>query len=147
MNLFWSENLAVGHPMIDAQHRTLFDRFAGLLAASDQGRGADHLQELFCYLDEYVTLHFREEEALMARNDYPEIGSHQTEHRIFCAKLSRLKAELATNGPTVQVLIHTNKALIYWLTEHIRDVDTKLTAFLQREENSKTSPIQPRAGG
>ncbi len=59
---------------------------------------------------------------------------HQSEHRIFSEKLSGLKAELAARGPTVQLLIHTNKALIYWLTEHIREVDTKLAAFLRQEK-------------
>lgn len=132
MSLQWSDDLAVGHPLIDAQHRSLFDRFGEFLAACGQRRGPDDLRELLGYLDGYVKEHFREEEDLMARHTYPEADRHRAEHRIFIEKLEGLKRELATSGPTVQVLIRTNKALIYWLTEHIREVDTKLAGFLRQ---------------
>ena len=130
MSLQWSDDLAVGHPLIDSQHRGLFDQFAQLLAACDQHRGPEHLRELFDFLDEYVKTHFREEEALMERFDYPEMTRHRQKHRYFIDQLAGLKQELQTSGPTIQVLIRTNKALIFWLTEHIREVDTGLAAHL-----------------
>ena len=132
MSLQWSENLAVGHPLIDSRHRSLFDQFERFLVACDRHRGPEHLRELFGFLDEYVSRHFREEEELMERHDYPEAERHRKEHRIFTAKIEDLKKELAATGPTIQVLIRTNKALIYWLTEHIREMDIKLAAHLRQ---------------
>lgn len=130
MTLEWSEELAVGHPLIDRQHQSLFDQFAAFLTACNQHQ-PEHLQKLFGFLDEYVQLHFREEEALMEAHGYLHIARHKEEHRVFTEMLRDLKSELATTGPTAKVLVQTNKVLIYWLTEHIKNLDTGLAAFLK----------------
>ena len=134
MSLQWSEDLAVGYPLIDSQHRSLFDQFAQFVAACDRHRGPEQLRELFGFLDDYVSRHFRAEEELMRRHNFPETARHREEHQVFTAKLDGLKKELAATGPTIQVLIRTNKALIYWLTEHIREVDTRLASHLRQSE-------------
>jgi hemerythrin len=134
MSLQWSEDLSVGYPLIDDQHRSLFDQFERFLVACDERRGPAHLRELFAFLDLYVILHFREEEELMERHDYPDVARHKAEHRYFIEQLAGLKEDLAATGPTIQVIIRTNKALIYWLTEHIREVDTGLAAHLQQND-------------
>lgn len=131
MSLQWSDDLAVGHPVIDEQHRQLFDRFNEFIEACDQRRGADHLRELYEFLDTYVKNHFAAEEALMARHFFPATEAHREQHRRFIAKLEALEAELAAVGPTVGVLVMTSKTLVYWLTEHIREIDTQLAGFLK----------------
>ncbi len=133
MELYWNDSLAVGHPLIDSQHRSLFDQFGELLAACEQGRGLDRLRQLYAFLDSYVAQHFHAEEMMMRQYAYPQLEKHLAEHRIFTEKLAVLKQDLIENGPSVQVLIRTNKALIYWLTEHIREIDTRLAAFLPQE--------------
>jgi hemerythrin len=59
MDLQWNNSLAVGHTLIDDQHRSLFARFSELLAACEQGRGLDQLQQLFAFLDDHVAEHFQ----------------------------------------------------------------------------------------
>jgi hemerythrin len=130
MDLQWDNSLSVGHPLIDAQHRDLFTQFGELLAACEQGQGLARLRQLFEFLDAYVIEHFHAEEALMAQHRYPQMQEHQAAHRMFSARLAALQTDLTENGPSVPVLIHTNKALIYWLTEHIRKVDSHLADFL-----------------
>lgn len=132
MSLQWTEDLSVGYPLIDEQHKSLFDRFEQFIVACEERRGPAQLRELFDFLDEYANRHFHDEEALMERCNYPETGRHKQQHRYFIEQLAGLKQELATTGPTVHVIIRTNKALIYWLTEHIREVDTRLGAYLQQ---------------
>jgi len=134
MSLEWSDDLAVGHPEIDAQHRSLFAQFAALLEACERQRGTEQLRDLFGFLDGYVKEHFRAEQELMARHNYPQGERHAAEHRAFTARLAELKRELEEGAPALAVLIRTNKALIYWLTEHIREVDSQLAGFLRGEE-------------
>jgi hemerythrin len=145
MDLQWNNSLAVGHALIDAQHRSLFAQFDELLAACEQGRGLERLQQLFEFLDAYVVEHFHAEEALMSQHDYPQVQTHQAQHRIFTDRLAALRTDLTDHGPSVQVLIRTNKALIYWLTEHIRGFDTQLAAFLQQDE--KNNQMEPGEAG
>ena len=132
MSLEWQDTLNVGHPTIDAQHREIFSRFGSLLEACNQGRASESLQELFAFLDGYVQEHFAAEEELMARPAYPETDAHLAEHAVFTRRLASLKQELAATGITPLVLIRTNKTLIYWLTHHIRHVDSALGRFLEK---------------
>jgi len=132
MSLEWNDTLAVGHPVIDAQHCEIFKRFGALLEACNQGRARESLQEIFVFLDRYVSEHFAVEEDLMVRHDYPERAEHLAEHSDFVGQLAGLRAELESSGVTPLVLIRTNKALIYWLTHHIHTVDSCLGAFLEK---------------
>ena len=130
MLLQWSEKLAVGHQTIDAQHRRLFEKFNDFLEGCDRGVASERLLELLDFLDRYVEEHFSAEEALMARHGYQAALTHAEEHRHFEKLLLALKQELLQTGPTVQVLVRTNKALVHWLTSHIQEVDIRFGAFL-----------------
>lgn len=135
MTLQWTEELAVGYDLIDQQHRELIDKFNDFLEACNGRRGKEQLSELFQFLDEYVILHFHEEEEMMKLHDYPEMAQHLAQHREFTSRLSELREELDKVGPTIHVLIRTNKALLYWLTNHIKQVDVKLGRFLSQTGN------------
>lgn len=130
MTLQWTEDLAVGNAVIDNQHRELFDIFNRFLQACHLQQGYDQLIELIGFLDRYVVLHFREEEQLMEKYSYPDLSSHRKQHQEFTRRLGELHTELAKQGPTVPVLIHTNKALLYWLSTHIKQVDVALGKYL-----------------
>lgn len=130
MKLQWSDELAVGYPIIDEQHQELIDRFNAFLEACNENRGKEHLNQLYKFLDRYVVQHFQEEEQLMKRYSYPDLQAHLKEHQEFISRLAALEAELEKAGPTIGVLIHTNKALLYWLTTHIKQIDVALGRFL-----------------
>jgi len=130
ISLEWNDTLRVGHPLIDAQHQEIFARFDALLEGCNTGRAVASLQELFDFLHVYVREHFQVEEQLMQALEYPGREQHAGEHRDFTRRLTALRSQLAAHGMTPEVLIGTNKALIYWLTHHIRTVDTPLAGFL-----------------
>lgn len=132
MTLQWTEDLAVGHPEIDRQHRELITRFNNFLDACHQRKGKESLLELLGFLDSYVDEHFRQEERLMEQHAYPELPAHRAQHEEFRRRLALLQDELAPSGPTISVLIHTNKTLLYWLTTHIKQVDVRFGRFLQQ---------------
>ncbi|TYO99889.1 hemerythrin [Geothermobacter ehrlichii] len=132
MGLQWDTTLAVGHEMIDEQHRELFARFNAFLEACNQRHGKSRLEELFRFLDTYVVEHFRAEEELMQATAYPEADEHLSQHRHFIDRVRELRDELDRDGPTLPVIIQTNKALLYWLTSHIRQVDTALARWLEK---------------
>jgi hemerythrin len=130
MTLQWSEELAVGHAEIDRQHQQLIDKFNQYLQACHVSKGREQLIEFFRFLDRYVVFHFREEEQLMDRHQYPALASHRDEHQEFTHRLTILRTELDKPDTLISVLIHTNKTLIHWLTTHIKQVDGALGRFL-----------------
>lgn len=137
MTLQWTEELAVGYPAIDNQHKELINRFNQFLDACHQHKGKVQLGELFSFLDNYVVLHFREEEKLMELHQYPDLRTHRKQHQEFTRRLEELRSELAQEGSTISVLIHTNKALLYWLSTHIKQVDVALGKYLASSTNTK----------
>jgi len=75
----WSAKIEVGLPMIDEQHRQLFDLAATFGGAGDQIRVLKSL----AMLTEYVKVHFREEEEMMAACHYPALEAHRRLHAEF----------------------------------------------------------------
>lgn len=132
MSIAWSDDLVVGHPLIDAQHRQLFAHFDAFLEACNQRRGPQQLRELFGFLDNYAATHFAVEEELMQRLAYPDIAEHLAQHHRFTERFGAMQQELTATGPTVELLVVTTKTMAYWLSEHIRHTDLKLVTFLRQ---------------
>lgn len=131
MSIAWSDDLIVGHELIDAQHRQIFAHFEAFLGACDRRRGPEQLRELFHFLESYTASHFAAEEALMQEFAYPYSAEHLDQHRRFVASFAELQRGLAAAGPTVELLVVTTKTLVYWLSEHIRNTDRRFAAFLR----------------
>ena len=137
MSLAWSEDLAVGHQLIDSQHRQIFAHFDAFLTACNRQQGREQLQELFGFLESYAASHFAAEEELMRERAYPAAAAHISQHRGFCLKFAELQRELASTGPTVELLVVTAKTMVYWLSEHIRHTDRAFATYLA------TAPAPP----
>jgi len=137
MALEWNERMAVGHPLIDMQHRELFRRFDELIEACREARGKERIVALLGFLDSYVVTHFREEERLMERYGFPGADEHKGEHRHFTDRLDALKADLAEKGVSSELVISTNQVLLNWIIQHIKNIDVRLGAFLKSRSQTE----------
>jgi hemerythrin len=133
MALEWTEKLAVGHDLIDQQHRELFRRFDDLLEACQQAKGKERIESLLGFLGTYVVTHFQAEERLMERHGYPGAEAHKAEHSHFTGRLDLLREDLRSGGASTQLVISTNQTLLHWILNHIKSVDVELGAFLRRK--------------
>ncbi|GAM09213.1 bacteriohemerythrin [Geobacter sp. OR-1] len=132
MKIEWNEDLAVGVEYIDEQHKELFRRFNRLLEACSKGSGTKEIGSLLFFLDEYVRIHFNDEEKLQVANSFPEYPAHREQHRIFINKLDDFKNEMQTGGATLSLTIATNRMLIDWLLNHIAKMDKKIGEFISQ---------------
>jgi len=131
MPLEWSEKLSVGNPRIDQQHQELIKRFDQFLEACRTRRGKEEVVSLLDFLSQYVVTHFQDEERQMVRYGYPELASHKEEHAYFIAELTGLSRKMASEGPTLELVVTTNQALLSWVLKHIQNVDVQLGSFLK----------------
>ncbi len=131
MAIEWRENLATGYDTIDKQHMELFRRFNTLLAACNQGKGKEEVSHLLIFLNDYIRLHFAEEESLQFRSGYPGYEAHKAQHDKFRGDLQELEEQFAAEGATLALVIRTNQTLISWLIMHISATDKELAAYLQ----------------
>ncbi len=133
MAVEWTENLAVGDATIDSQHKELFKRFNQLLDACQQRKGREKIADVLKFLDDYVIFHFGEEEKLMALHVYPGEATHKAEHQLFIHQLNELRQTMQSRGPSIDLLITTNQALIHWIVMHIKDMDVRFGVFLKAQ--------------
>jgi hemerythrin len=135
MALVWTEDLAVGHGMIDTQHKELFSRYNHLLQACKAGKGREEITPALEFLAEYVAAHFAEEERHMWASGFPGIEEHKQQHREFREKIDELRRELQERGSTVALSTDLNHSLLNWLLWHVRQIDMKLARHLAKAED------------
>lgn len=138
MAITWRDELALGVPAIDDQHKELLNRFDQLLTACKQGKGSEELQHLLGFLDDYVLLHFRDEEQLQQQSGFPDAEGHRREHQAFVARLQELKQRVSTDGGVlVDHVLDANKMLLDWLIRHISVRDREVGKHLKSLETPR----------
>jgi len=145
MQVGWGEYLAVGVVEIDDQHKELFANFNALLAAYDNGSGADEVNRLFCFLGSYVVTHFSDEERLMVKIGYPDFRKHRQMHQDFIRQIDGLKERLKSEGATPRLLTSLTLTINGWLIEHISRMDRALGKFMKERQEAPAGNVL-RAG-
>jgi hemerythrin len=126
----WYDGFEVGIAEIDDQHRQLFERMETLVEVCAADQVALSVTEMLEFLDEYVQTHFRTEEELMARYQYPDYLRHKELHAVFLKNLGSLKDMTQRKGGVPEVAMQINEMLIKWFKGHILSVDKSAAAFL-----------------
>lgn len=120
MGIKWSEDLALGVPRIDDQHKELISRFDKLLRACKEGQGNKEVSRLLDFLDTYVITHFRDEEQLQQESGFPDYETHKQEHAAFIANIGELKKQVQAEGDIqLEHVLNANNLLLDWLLRHI----------------------------
>ncbi len=133
MAIEWTQDLAVGISEIDNQHQEIFRKINNLLEACNVGKGKLAVGEVIDFLGNYVVEHFGAEEKYMQEYNYPDYPLHKQMHDDFVKRFKELKEDYEKNGVAVNLVIQTNKFVVRWLNEHIRNVDKKLGIFLKEK--------------
>ncbi|MFQ3675972.1 MAG: bacteriohemerythrin [Endomicrobiia bacterium] len=127
----WNENLSVGLTSFDEQHKKLVSIVNRLYDAMKEGKGRDVLGEVFSELIEYTKFHFKSEEEVMLKYDFPGYKEHLDEHN----KLTKDVMELKEKYDKGNIFI-TTEILAFlkdWLAHHILETDKKYGPFLKEK--------------
>lgn len=127
----WSESLAVGVEVIDADHRRLFDAVNRLHfldgAEEDLAALANALGDVL----DYTRSHFRREEMLMRLAGYPGYTAHCALHRKAAERVEQWEARCLAD-PTSAHVRAFSEALSDWLLAHIQQEDVKLKPYVEQ---------------
>lgn len=126
--MLWSPSFATGHPAIDRQHETLFQRVHELGLAVYQRHGEQEMRRTLSAASMYVEVHFSMEEGLMREAGYPGLAAHQAEHDGLRAKVEEMVDRYHGAGLEAEDLL---AFLENWLTAHVLHEDREMAAFLQ----------------
>ena len=126
----WDNSIALGIPLIDEQHKALFDWISALDTATKNGDGSEEVGKVVWKLISYITEHFSEEERLMLSCNYPELESHRKEHDLFVARLQGIQAAYGDGHEMSKSILDF---MAEWLVTHIKGTDQSYSRFIHEQ--------------
>jgi diguanylate cyclase (GGDEF)-like protein/hemerythrin-like metal-binding protein len=96
IEILWEDSYACGHATIDSQHRKLFTLANSLIGAISSGQPASEASMRLRRLMAHTAQHFHDEEALLARVEFPALSAHAAEHHRLLEKASRFETEVGS---------------------------------------------------
>ncbi|KAF0142361.1 MAG: hemerythrin family protein [Ignavibacteriales bacterium] len=127
----WNSTLSVNITQIDNQHMKLVELVNTLHDRMKEGKGKAALSGILNELTNYTVYHFKTEEDLFRKYNYPQTDAHLKEHDALVQQVVKLKADF-DNGKSVLTLDVMN-FLKDWLTLHIMGNDKAYTPFLKSQ--------------
>jgi hemerythrin-like metal-binding protein len=117
----WKDNMSVGNPMIDRDHKMLIQYLNEMHAAMMAGKGKDLVGAILSKLVQYTKDHFGREEIVWRAGHYADLENHQKEHRDLLQTVGDFKAKYEKGMLTLSVDVMN--FLRDWLTNHILKSD------------------------
>ncbi|PRX34714.1 hemerythrin [Orenia metallireducens] len=132
----WSDKYKVGVEKIDEQHKGIFERANYLLDAYKNQSSEKDIEEVMDFLADYIDKHFREEEEIQRKYEYPDYENHKGIHHKFENKVKEVIADYKHSNVKVTSLMKLNKMVTGWLIEHIKREDQKLAKHIKDSQKS-----------
>ena len=121
--IVWDKKFELGIPTIDAQHERLVELcnnlYQGIIRQKNSGNAAwqSALSDTLRETVDYILVHFRDEEKLLAAIGYEQINEHKQQHQEFVAKTTETIANF--DKATFQTAFDFVKFLYEWVLRHI----------------------------
>ena len=142
MNLIeWNEDLILGVPEIDKEHKLLVDRVNEIVRHANNNSLNYVADEAVADLIYATRRHFEHEEEMMEDADYQDREIHMAVHKKLMVDLGD-KADILTldSGSDSMKTVEYFKD---WLIDHIKKEDTVLSEFIKDSESRKTIDLDP----
>jgi hemerythrin len=137
--LKWSDFLTVGVPEMDEEHKKFISQVNELTKAVLECRDKAVIRRLMDSMLTEAADHFRNEEQLLVKWNYPDRAVHAMKHVQLTAQLNRVKNEFET--PAISFMgalkgLQINQMLI----DHLLKEDMKYRDFLRIHADPGKSP-------
>lgn len=127
----WSDLLSVGIDQMDDEHKELFVRINKLLSALVGGDEDYSIVEIVSFINEYIDFHFRDEEKMLERHNYPKIKEHKKLHATYEAEFAKIEEKLIQGDFDATLLIEIQDKVVNWLLNHIAKVDKQYGEYIK----------------
>lgn len=140
----WSAEMSVGSPELDGHHRMIIDCLNSLHPLLGATGRETEVAEVLGRLEEFVLLHFSEEEQVMRKAGYPDWRSHKAQHDAMFDVVFNLKSDVE-HGRTLDAQ-HLFDLVYDWLLKHILGEDRKYQPYLEHPHAEADSTWHRRNG-
>lgn len=121
----WKEEFSTGVPLIDEQHKKLFEiagRTYSLINDEFVIDKYDRIIELIDELKEYTVFHFKSEEEYMLSIGYRKYFSHKVEHDDFIERINNVDYNQLDQDQEAY-LRGILEFIVEWISNHILKLD------------------------
>jgi len=122
----WLDEYSVGYDVIDRQHQYLF-ALANQIVDPNNDQQKTHHNVMS--LNHYVREHFKDEEALMKKYNFPGYEEQVKEHDLLAKRLAEISPGIITGEVRQDEVINFMRN---WLLHHIIGKDVPLGDFLRK---------------
>ncbi|MBN1951007.1 MAG: bacteriohemerythrin [Bacteroidales bacterium] len=124
----WRPDFNLGIEEMDNQHKKIVELINTLHEAFLENSTGEILKDIFSELIDYADYHFKAEEALFKKYNFPFAEEHIKMHVHFTEKINSLKKQYEQGVPvTFRVISFMQK----WLTNHILDADREYASLVR----------------
>ena len=130
--LKWKDEYSCNIAEIDTQHKKLFEIGERIYYAASVKDGFDHYDEILEVLNElteYTVYHFKYEEDLFVKYNYPDYDSHKIEHDFFMKKVKKILSRDFDAGQ-YGIIIEIVDFVADWVAGHILKSDLAYKDYL-----------------
>lgn len=140
----WTRDMSVGSDVLDGHHKMIVDCLNRLGPLIGESGHDEEIQAVVTTLEEFVLIHFSEEEQQIRAAGFPEWEQHKRQHDEMFQVVHNLKADIEHGRVVDAKRLH---ALIFnWLVTHILGEDRKYVPYL-RHPHPETRSLWTRASG
>ena len=129
----WSEELRIGHPLIDADHQRLIEIINEFLGNEGKVDDSQVLNKTLKSLIEYTNKHFTREIQIQKEAGYPQVKMHEAEHNLLLTQIKAMAKDLfidknrRIDKAAVDDML---RILRHWLIDHIKNFDTHMREWV-----------------
>lgn len=120
----WDKSLDVGVEEMNQQHKTLIGLMDAVYQKNESGAPKQEIVGSIDNLVNFVLKHFKDEENYMASTNFPGLEAHKKVHGNLLTDISNL-VDGFKNGTAEKLGTDFAIFLKFWLSTHIRGIDTK----------------------
>jgi len=121
----------VGIREVDEQHRKLFELLSELHAATMSGKEQSTLALILDELIDYTVYHFKTEEDMYVKYDFPGYSEHKRVHDELTAQAVELQEQFREGSATIS--FDLLDFLHGWLKEHTTGLDQEMAPFIKAQ--------------
>lgn len=123
VHLIWHASYECGQPLIDQQHRALFESANSLISAMVDNWPISEIREVLALLLDEAVEHFSTEEALLREAGYVDAEAHRQIHNLLMARAQEVKERFLSGEDVIGEAFHF---LVYEvIAQHMLTEDRK----------------------
>ena len=128
--LEFTSEMLMNVPSIDEQHRELIKRVNEMGGIGTRIFDLGEVEKNLVFFRMYIIKHFADEEELQLRIGYPGYERHRGLHQQFVEEYKRFVADYQKNGSSMSFMLHFNRAVIQWVSQHIQEEDLEIARYV-----------------